>query len=170
MDESDIGRKRVNSCNHIESHIPQEVLSQVIHDNGGDRIYACFECGQCVSVCPVRRVNSAFSPRKIMHMLFLGLLEGLIQDEALWLCTNCYTCQEICPQGIKVAEIINTLKNISFRRGFSPPGVLKQSGEISGSGMLYRLDEFDMKKRKKAGLPMLSNQIDEVVRLLENKR
>jgi heterodisulfide reductase subunit C len=31
-----------------------------------------------------------------------------------WDCTTCYQCQENCPQGIKVTEIIYELKNRAY--------------------------------------------------------
>lgn len=142
-------------------------LKNTIKEDSLNRLYACFECGQCVSVCSVTRVDTDFRPRKIMHMLLLGLIDELIYSQSIWLCTNCYSCDEICPQGIKVSGIINSLKNMAYRSGNFPSEINRQLDAIRNSGMVYMLDDFDIKKREKAGLPPLSKLIDEAVRLLE---
>ena len=146
----------------------KETLKDLLKDDYLNRLSACFECGQCVSVCPASRVNSTFRPRKIMHMLLFGLVQELINDTSIWLCTNCYNCEEVCPQGIKVSEIITSLKNMAYREGNFPSDMKKQLDAIKSSGMVYILDDFDMKKRQKLGLPPLSQGIDDAVKLLES--
>jgi len=34
----------------------------------------------------------------------------------LWNCTTCYSCQEYCPQGIQVTDILYELKNQAIER------------------------------------------------------
>jgi heterodisulfide reductase subunit C len=41
----------------------------------------------------------------------------------LWECVTCYQCQEHCPQGVKVADILYELKNSAAER------VKKNTGE-----------------------------------------
>jgi hypothetical protein len=44
-----------------------------------------------------------------------------------------------------------------------------QADLIKGQGRLYALDEFDEKKRKKAGLPSLPAEVEGAIELLEKK-
>ncbi len=148
----------------------RDFARQVVEEFGEERMYACFECGQCAACCPVRRVNSQFSPRKIIHMILLGMMDDVLKSDILWLCTTCYTCQEVCPQGIKIAELIVAVRNMASEQGYAPPGIQKQAELISTQGRLYALDEFDAKKRQKANLPSLAGTIDEVVKLLEEQK
>jgi len=148
----------------------QHFASQVVEELGADRIYACFECGHCASCCPVRRADSRFSPRKIIHMILLGMMDEVLAGDAVWLCSSCYTCQEICPQGIKITDLITLLKNMAFQKGAAPQGVKMQADLIRTQGRLYALDEFDLKKREKANLPALSLEIDEAIKLLEGQK
>ncbi len=34
----------------------------------------------------------------------------------LWDCTTCYLCQEHCPQGVKVTDVLYELKNLAYQR------------------------------------------------------
>jgi heterodisulfide reductase subunit C len=142
----------------------------IAEELGTDRMYACFECGHCTSCCPVRRVDDRFSPRKIIHMIFLDMMDEVLAGDTIWLCSSCYACQEICPQGIKITDLITSLKNMAFQMGHAPQGVAMQADLIRTHGRLYVLDEFDLKKREKAGLPALSLEIDEAKTLLEGKQ
>jgi len=79
--------------------------------------YACAECGRCERVCPAVESGSKLSPREILHDLkglvlkdgiaalkgrkpadeeqeFIG---GTVPAEAVWACTSCYACVDICP-------------------------------------------------------------------------
>jgi heterodisulfide reductase subunit C2 len=147
-----------------------DFVNQVVTELGGDRIYACFECGHCASSCPVRRVDSRFSPRKIIHLILLGMIEEVLQSDEIWLCSSCYTCQEVCPQDIKITDLITAVRNMAFKAGHAPQGVGLQARLISSEGRLYALDDFDQKKREKANLPPLLSTIDEAVRLLEDRK
>jgi ribosomal protein L36 len=53
--------------------------------------------------------------------------------------------------------------------GRSRPSRCDHAKLIRTQGRLYTLDEFDEKKRKKAGLPSLVTKIEEVVHLLESE-
>lgn len=82
----------------------------------------CFGCQNCTTVCPV--VESYENPQKalgllphqIMCCLGLGLDEMALGPGMLWDCVTCYQCQEHCPQGVKVADILYHLKNMSVRK------------------------------------------------------
>jgi heterodisulfide reductase subunit C len=51
-----------------------------------------------------------------MNLLRLGLNDLALGSRMVWDCTTCYQCQENCPQGIKVADIIYELRNIAYDR------------------------------------------------------
>jgi heterodisulfide reductase subunit C len=58
-------------------------------------------------------------PRRIMHMLRLGLTEQVLRSRDIWLCVACYTCSARCPQGIDVADVMATLRNLSLAKGLA---------------------------------------------------
>jgi len=127
--------------------------------------YVCYGCGVCTSSCPIARVNPLYDPREIIRRLVLGE-GGLFSDPIIWLCSMCYTCQERCPQGVHIADLIIALRNIGCKEGQLPHAMKVQLEAIKDSGKTYPLDEFDMKKREKAGLPRLKEKIPDTQELL----
>ncbi len=80
----------------------------------------CIQCQTCTSVCPVvaaqtdRNDAVDITPQKIMNLLRLGLNDLAMGSRMVWDCTTCYQCQENCPQGILVTDIIYELKNKAY--------------------------------------------------------
>jgi heterodisulfide reductase subunit C2 len=119
-------------------------------------IWACFTCRTCTVSCPVTVVNPLFDPVKLIRKAAYGLKQAVLESSELWLCTGCYTCQERCPQKVPITDFMTLLKNIAYAEGHAPPGVrLQWDAVVKGGGRIYPIDEFDNKKRLKAGLPEL---------------
>jgi heterodisulfide reductase subunit C2 len=62
-------------------------------------------------------------------------------------------------------ELMTLLKNTAFEAGHMPAGVYAQQDIIRKECRIYPLDEFDAKKRRKAGLPELPTSCDVAERL-----
>jgi len=102
---------------------------------GGQDLTACFQCAKCSAGCPVSdKVNIQI--HEVMRMLLFGMKEVLDTD-MIWLCSTCYTCQERCPQGIDITDILFGLKNIAFAQGKSPPGYVSARQGLFDTGRLY---------------------------------
>ncbi len=87
--------------------------------------YACFTCMTCTNACPVV-VNYknpleklGLLPHLIMQSLKYGLQDNVLGARMVWDCLGCYNCQESCPQGIRVTDILFELKNTAFQQGKS---------------------------------------------------
>lgn len=132
---------------------------------GGENLLNCYACGTCTAGCPVRALDERYNPRRIIRMAILGEEEALLAGNEIWLCTSCYTCQERCPQDVKITDLIIALRNMAVEAGHSPNGVTMQSKLVAQFGRLYELSDFDNKKREKMGLPALQIQFDEVQRV-----
>ena len=143
--------------------------SMVMREPGAEGIRSCYACGTCTAGCPVRRVNPAYNPRKLIRMVLLGMRDEILEGKEIWLCSSCYTCQERCPQGIRITDTLIALRNLAVREGHAPSGVSMQAGLIRNQGRLYALDEFDDKKRRKAGLPTLPSEVEGARKLLEQE-
>jgi heterodisulfide reductase subunit C len=129
----------------------------------------CLACGTCSAGCPVHRATTSYDPIRIMRMLVLGLRQELLKGDMIWLCSDCYTCQENCPMGIKITDIINHLKNLAIAEANVPLGVSTQEKLLKEQGKIYVIDEFDNKKRSKAGLPQLPAIAEEAKTLLAKR-
>ena len=130
----------------------------------------CLACGTCSSGCPVHRVTTSYDPLRVIRMLVLGLREELLKGDMIWLCSDCYTCQENCPMGIKLTDVINHLKNLAVKEENMPLGVSTQEKLLKDQGKIYVIDEFDNKKRSKAGLPLLPAMAEQAKLLLEKRK
>jgi heterodisulfide reductase subunit C2 len=140
---------------------------QVAAEPGGEAIRRCYACGTCTAGCPVRRFHAVFNPRRIIRMVLLGMRDQVLKEPFVWVCATCYTCQERCPQGVRIADVMRALKNIAVRLGNMPEIVPMQIKLLTEKGTLYPLDEFDNKKRGKAGLPTLAMAHEDVGPLLQ---
>ena len=82
-----------------------------------DTFSVCFGCEICTTVCPVvanydnPREVLGLLPHQIMNSCGLGLKDLALGSNMLWDCLTCYQCQEQCPQGVCVTDIIYELKN-----------------------------------------------------------
>ena len=82
----------------------------------------CVQCQTCSNVCPVvaHSTGPAFgvdlTPQKVMNLLRLGLRDLTLGSSMVWNCATCYQCQEHCPEGIRVADIMVELRALAVRR------------------------------------------------------
>ncbi len=134
---------------------------------GGENLRYCFTCGTCTASCPIREVNEIFNPRKIIRMIVLGMKERVLKSEFMWLCTGCYSCQERCPQDVKITDLMNALKNYAVKHGVVHPGVAAQAEPIYNDGRIYAIEDFDNKKREKMGLPRVKPRTEDASKIFE---
>jgi heterodisulfide reductase subunit C len=121
---------------------------------GGQDLSACFQCAKCSAGCPVSdKVN--IQVHELMRMLVFGLPAALLTD-MVWLCTTCYTCQERCPQGIDITDIIFGLKNIAFKKGITPPGYVAARKSLYDDGRLYPPTDWEREDLELDDVPELN--------------
>ena len=73
-----------------------EQLDKVTALDGGESMGYCYQCAQCVAVCPVDHVGD-YGPRKLYRKLQVGM--DFFTSDDLWLCTTCANCLRVCPKG-----------------------------------------------------------------------
>jgi heterodisulfide reductase subunit C len=82
----------------------------------------CFGCQTCTTVCPVvgnyedPQEALGLLPHQIMHAAGLGLRDLAFGSNMLWDCLTCYQCQEQCPQGVHVTDVLYELKNLAVKQ------------------------------------------------------
>jgi heterodisulfide reductase subunit C/nitrate reductase gamma subunit len=93
--------------------------------NLSDQAYtfaSCMKCMTCSVECPVvanyQNPTEALNlmPHQIMHALGLGLKEMVLGSRMIWDCLGCYLCQEKCPMGVNITDVLYELKNIAYNR------------------------------------------------------
>ena len=135
---------------------------------GIEKIKLCFQCGTCTADCPIARFSEIYSPRKIMRMTQLGMKDRLLSSESLWLCAACFTCVDHCPQGVDIAGVVRTLRNMAVKEGVIPDVFRELINNILKSGYAYRIPELRLKKRVEKGLPPLPEaNVEDVAKLFD---
>jgi len=129
----------------------------------------CYQCGACVGDCPAATYSDNFNPREIMLKVLYGLGgELMVENSILWECTNCYNCAERCPQEVKPAEVIISLKNMLADMGIYPEAVSKVIQTFEETGRTVPMSPAIDKQRERFGLPPLPPvPMDEIKKLLE---
>jgi heterodisulfide reductase subunit C len=80
----------------------------------GQDLLACYQCGKCSAGCPMAS-HMDILPNQIIRFAQLGLEEELLAAEAIWLCVSCLTCNTRCPKGVRIAEVIEALRQVLLR-------------------------------------------------------
>ncbi|RKZ34880.1 heterodisulfide reductase [bacterium] len=139
---------------------------EVMRERGGEKISHCFTCGTCTASCPVNEVDEAFNPRKIIRMIVLGMKDNVLNSDFMWLCAGCSSCQERCPQGVSITDIMMALKNIAVRNGITHPAFQVQASEIYKFGRLYEVGDLN-DRREKLELPRIPEKPEPIRKIYE---
>jgi heterodisulfide reductase subunit C len=85
---------------------------------GLQEIKPCYACGSCTGVCPVREVVEDFDPRRLIHMIVLGMRDEILSSDLIWFCCLCNSCLSVCPQGIRFSRIATELRSMALAEGY----------------------------------------------------
>jgi heterodisulfide reductase subunit C len=86
---------------------------------------ACFQCRKCTNGCPVTFAMD-FYPDEVIRMVILGQREAVLSCQTIWVCAACETCTTRCPNDVRIAELMDGLKEMALREGVpaSQPRIL----------------------------------------------
>ncbi len=109
--------------------------------------YACIMCNRCQDVCPAHTVGGSLSPAalEINKRYYLNrnlrefsrgaasppLWEYAISKDAIWSCTTCSACVEICPVGnAPMLDIVELRKRLVEEEGVPDRGLQDALGKL----------------------------------------
>ena len=92
-------------------------LDKVTDLPGAESMGWCYQCGQCVPVCPVENVGD-YGPRKIYRNLQTG--NDLFTSDDLWQCTTCMNCLRVCPKEVDMVKIMPAVREQAVLEGNVP--------------------------------------------------
>ncbi len=131
----------------------EEFTRELAAAHGAGRVPACYQCGKCTAGCPVARVTDAFSPKKIIRLVQLGLEKPVLDKKSpVWLCATCYNCLEGCPQDIEPTSIFLALKAMAAKRGIVPMGRKMAFASLAKNGRMFEIKEEARQARADLGL------------------
>ena len=99
----------------------REFQSSMLFSDQASTFSNCFGCQTCTNVCPVvanfdnPKEVLGLLPHQIMYSVGLGIKDLAFGSNMLWDCLTCYQCQEQCPQGVKVTDVLYELKNLAIK-------------------------------------------------------
>ncbi|HEY5530963.1 MAG TPA: 4Fe-4S dicluster domain-containing protein [Candidatus Anoxymicrobiaceae bacterium] len=87
-------------------------------------ISCCYGCARCSSVCKVAifgGLKEPLTPRSLLYRAIIGNPSELLSSEFIWLCSGCQRCEEACPQGVKISEVVRTFRRLASESGIANP-------------------------------------------------
>ncbi|WP_292376345.1 MULTISPECIES: CoB--CoM heterodisulfide reductase subunit C [unclassified Methanosarcina] len=144
-----------------------EKLPKVLKAAGLD-ILSCMQCGTCTGSCPSGR-QTALNTRRILRDARKNRV-AILSDDALWLCTTCYTCQERCPRNIPITEALLELRRLAIKEGFMLPEHRKISEMVVEFGHAVPLDKETKQKREELGLDPIPETVQKYPEALQELR
>ena len=128
-------RKSIGELSYInlDDQSIEQFGAAKMKDLGWEQImdsYACIMCFRCQEVCPAYNTGKLLSPaaleiNKRYHLNDGGLTDvpmlNLISEEAVWACTSCGACVDICPVGNEpMRDILDIRRNLSMMESSFP--------------------------------------------------
>ena len=128
-------RKSIGQLSYI--NLDDQTIEQFgaakMKDLGWEQVmdsYACIMCFRCQEVCPAYNTGKLLSPaaleiNKRYHLNYGGAtdvqLTTLISEEAVWACTSCGACVDICPvDNEPMRDILDIRRNLSMMESAFP--------------------------------------------------
>ena len=128
-------RKSIGQLSYInlDDQSIEQFGAAKMKDLGWEQImdsYACIMCFRCQEVCPAYNTGKLLSPaaleiNKRYHFNGGGTTDvamtELISEEAVWACTSCGACVDICPVGNEpMRDILDIRRNLSMMESSFP--------------------------------------------------
>jgi len=128
-------RKSIGQLNYInlDDQSVEQFGAATMKDLGWEQImdsYACIMCFRCQEVCPAYNTGKVLSPaaleiNKRYHLNSGGATDvpmlNLISAEAVWACTSCGACVDICPVGNEpMRDILDIRRNLTLMENEFP--------------------------------------------------
>jgi len=99
---------------------PDYRLLEQIEAQGPFQAAACFQCRKCTNGCPVTFAMDLY-PDDVIRLVILGQRETVLGCRTIWVCAACETCTTRCPNDVKIAELMDCLKEMAVQEGVPSP-------------------------------------------------
>jgi len=131
-------RKSIGEMSYINIDDPtvESFGAAKLSDLGWEQLmdaYSCIMCFRCQEVCPAYQTGKVLSPAAMeinKRYLLNGvktsmpedkLVDSVIPQEAIWACTSCGACIDICPVGNEpMRDILDIRRNLSLMENAFP--------------------------------------------------
>lgn len=140
--------------------------------------FACIMCNRCQDVCPAYLTGKELSPSALeinkryeikdtMPLLAAGkqsphtLLQAVISSPAVWACTTCGACMEICPVGNEpMFDIIDIRRDLVLTQGDFPSALQGAFKGMENAGNPWQINESRLAWAKGLDVPTVETVKD----------
>ncbi len=98
-----------------------DALWERVMEATGGAVAPCYQCGVCTATCPWGLVQK--EPANVRQLIRRAQLGVGQEDGALWWCTTCRACEELCPRGVPVADVMLALRSLAWKDRQVPGGL-----------------------------------------------
>ncbi len=128
-------RRSIGELSYLNLDDPsiEQFGAATMKDLGWEQVmdaYACIMCFRCQEVCPAYTTGKVLSPAALEINKRYNFNHGgdtqvpmlnLISEEAVWACTSCGACVDICPVGNEpMRDILEVRRNLSMMESKFP--------------------------------------------------
>jgi heterodisulfide reductase subunit C len=61
-----------------------------------------------------------YKPAQLLRMIQLGQRERVLSSKAIWMCIGCEACGTRCPNQIRLAPVMDVLRQMALDEGYAP--------------------------------------------------
>jgi heterodisulfide reductase subunit C len=123
----------------LNSGMVRGEFGKKVDEISGQKLYACYQCGNCSSGCPLSS-EMDFLPNVVIRLAQLGQEDLLLESRTIWICSSCQQCTVRCPRGIDIQVVMDTLKQIALDAGvdhFGPDQITAElAAEVPQPGLV----------------------------------
>jgi heterodisulfide reductase subunit C len=94
-------------------------FSDVVGERSGEDIKSCYYCQKCTAGCPTAFVMD-YKPAQLLRMIQLGQKEKVLGGKTIWMCVGCEACGTRCPNQIRLAPVMDVLREMALEEGYAP--------------------------------------------------
>jgi len=94
-------------------------FSGVVQSRSGEDILSCYYCQKCSAGCPTAYMMD-YKPAQLLRMIQLGQKERVLSSKTIWMCIGCEACGTRCPNDIRLAPVMDVLRQMALDEGYAP--------------------------------------------------
>ena len=121
---------------------PDWDIRDAILEAGAGEAYRCYQCGNCMAVCPWYHVDAVTYPvYRIPQAVKLGAImtsedTAVIEREVneVYRCVGCESCTSWCPHEVSLPNVMRAIRRILVEFGSYPAELSESVSRIQSSG------------------------------------
>jgi len=94
-------------------------FGDVVQERSGEDIRSCYYCQKCTAGCPTAHMMD-YKPAQLLRMIQLGQKERVLGSKTIWMCIGCEACGTRCPNQIRLAPVMDVLREMALDEGYAP--------------------------------------------------